>query len=105
MVFAGRPPEQGVWEPQSVRVVAATKALSAERERSVERAFVEYPAYGVIRDIEITTRRTGQFRYALRTAASIDGPPAKADNRAKCEPCTYSDQCGVKTRSLRSLLR
>ncbi len=28
LVFAGQPPEDGVWEPQSVRLVAAAKALS-----------------------------------------------------------------------------
>jgi len=37
LVFAGRPPEQGIWEPQSVRLVAAAKALSWERESAVER--------------------------------------------------------------------
>lgn len=49
MVFTGRPPEHGVWEPQSIRAVAAAKALSWEHERTVERAFVEYPAYGIVR--------------------------------------------------------
>lgn len=104
LVFAGRPPEQGVWEPQSVRLVAAAKALSWERERSVERAFAEYPAYGVVRELSITARRTGQYRRAVRTARSIDGPPARVDNDAKCGPCEYREQCGVRTRSLRSLL-
>ncbi|MBX0286677.1 hypothetical protein EGH22_10085 [Halomicroarcula sp. F28] len=104
LVFAGRPPEQGVWEPQSVRLVAAAKALSWERERPVERTFAEYPAYGVVRTVDVTARRSGQYRRALRTAESIDGPPARATNDAKCEPCDYREQCGVRTRSLRSLL-
>lgn len=104
LVFAGKPPAQGVWEPQSVRLVAAAKALSWERERPVEQTFVEYPAYGVIREVEVTARRCGQYRRALRIAESIDGPPARTDNDAKCEPCEYREQCGVRTRSLRSLL-
>jgi len=104
LVFAGRPPDQGVWEPQSVRLVAAAKALSWERERSVERAYAEYPAYGVVREVDIGPRRTGRYRRALRTAESIDGPPARTDNDSKCEPCEYREQCGVTTRSLRSLL-
>ncbi|PSP86082.1 hypothetical protein BRC96_00680 [Halobacteriales archaeon QS_6_64_34] len=104
LVFTGRPPEQGLWEPQSVRLVAAAKALSWERERPVERAVAEYPAYGVVREIEMTARRSGQYRRALRVAESIDGPPARTDNDAKCEPCDYREQCGVRTRSLRSLL-
>ena len=104
LVFAGRPPDQGVWEPQSVRLVAAAKALSWERKGAVERAVAEYPAYGVVREIEVTARRSGQYRRALRVAESIDGPPARTSNDAKCEPCEYREQCGVTTRSLRSLL-
>ena len=104
LVFAGRPPEQGVWEPQSVHVVAAALALAWERETTVERAFVEYPAYGVIREIDVSARRRAQYRAALRTAESIDGPPARVENRDKCEPCEYREGCGVRTRSLRSLI-
>jgi len=104
LVFAGRPPDQGVWEPQSVRLVAAAKALSWERERPVERVLAEYPAYGVVRDVEVTARRSGQYRRALRVAESIDAPPARVSNDAKCETCDYREQCGVRTRSLRSLL-
>lgn len=104
LVFAGRPPEQGVWEPQSVQIVAAALALSWEREQSVERAFAEYPAYGVVREVEISARRRAQYRAALRTAESIDGPPARTENREKCDPCEYREQCGVRTRSLRSLI-
>ncbi|MCU4717521.1 CRISPR-associated protein Cas4 [Halapricum hydrolyticum] len=104
LVFAGRPPEQGVWEPQSVHLVAAALALAWEREQPVERAFAEYPAYGVIREIELSARRRSQYRAALRTAESIDGPPNRTENREKCQPCEYRDGCGVRTRSLRSLL-
>ncbi|MFC7075155.1 CRISPR-associated protein Cas4 [Haloarcula halophila] len=104
LVFAGSPPDQGVWEPQTVRLVAAAKALAWERERPVEHAYAEYPAHGVVRRVEVTARRAGVYRAALRTAESIDGPPARADSDAKCSPCEYREQCGVRTRSLRSLL-
>jgi len=104
LAFAGSPPEEGVWEPQSVRLIAAAKALSWEREQQVDRVFAEYPAYGVIRGVDVTVRRTAAYREAVRTADAIDGPPARVDNPAKCEPCEYQSECGVKTRSLRSLL-
>lgn len=104
LAFTGQPPEQGVWEPQSVQVVAAALALAWERETPVERAFVEYPAYGVVRRIDVSARRRGQYRAALRTAESIDGPPRRIDNRGKCQPCEYRGECGVRTRSLSSLL-
>ena len=104
LVFAGKPPKQGVWEPQSVRLMAAAKALSWEREQAVERVYAEYPAHGVVREIDVDTRRSAAYRMAVRTADAIDGPPARTKQRSKCEPCEYLERCGVRTRSLRSLL-
>jgi CRISPR-associated exonuclease Cas4 len=104
LVFAGAPPDQGVWHPQSVQLVAAAKALSWERETSVDRVFAEYPAHGVVREIPIGARRNAQYREAIRTAEAIDGPPARVQNKQKCKPCEFRDQCGTRTRSLRSLL-
>jgi len=104
LVFTGDPPTNGVWEPQTVRLVAAAKALAWERERPVETAIAEYPAHGVVREVPLTTRRTAAYRSALRTARAIDAPPSRIDNDAKCPPCDYSDECGVRTRSLRSML-
>lgn len=104
MIFTGTPPETGIWEPQSVRVVAAAKALSWEYERMIERAFVEYPAHGIVREIALSTRRKAAYRRVLRTARAIDGPPPRLTNTSKCDACEYRTECGVKTRTLRSLL-
>lgn len=104
LVSAGKPPENGVWEPQSVHAVAAAKALAWEHERSIEHAWLEYPAYGVIRRVRLTTRRKARYRRALREVRELDGPPARIDDRAKCEACEFADECGVRTRTLRSLL-
>lgn len=104
IVSAGRPPDIGVWEPQSVRAVAAAKALAWERETPVEIAFVEYPTYGIVRRIPISTRRKALYRRAIRTVEAIDGPPSRLADDAKCTACEYRDRCGVRTRSLRSLL-
>jgi CRISPR-associated exonuclease Cas4 len=103
VVSAGAPPEQGVWEPQSVRAVAAAKALAWERQRPVERAYVEYPAHGVVRRVRLTTRRKAAYRRALRTVEAMDGPPPRQSG-PKCDACEYRSECGVRTRSLRSLL-
>jgi len=104
LAFTGTPPERGVWEPQRVRAVAAAKALSYERETPVEHAVVEYPAHGVVRTVALTTRHKAAYRSAVRTADAIDGPPSRLDDDAKCEPCEYREECGVRTRSLKSLL-
>lgn len=105
IVSAGEPPDEGAWRPQTARAVAAAKALAWERETAVERAYVEYPAYGVVRKLPLSTRRKAIYREAVTRAASIDGPPARLRDDAKCDPCEYRDTCGVKTRSLRSLLQ
>jgi CRISPR-associated exonuclease Cas4 len=104
VVSAGDPPEQGVWEPQSVHAVAAAKALAYERERPVECAYVEYPAHGVVRRVRTTTHRKAAYRSALEAARSVDGPPPRLRGDAKCDPCEYREECGVRTRTLRSLL-
>ncbi len=104
IVSAGTPPDQGVWEPQSVHAVAAAKALAWEHERPIDRAWVEYPAYGVIRQLSLTTRRKATYRRIVRTVRELDGPPARITNRSKCQSCEFADTCGVRTRTLRSLL-
>lgn len=104
IVSGGRPPERGVWRPRSVHAVAAAKALAWDRKREVDRAYVEFPAYGVIRRIEPTTRRTAAYRRTLRTVRELDGPPPRTNDRSKCESCAYATRCGVRTRTLRSLL-
>jgi len=104
LVSPGTPPETGVWEPQSVRAVAAAKALANRERTPVERAVVEYPAHAVVREVSLTTRRKAAYRRALRAVRSLDGPPPRLDDDAKCEACDYRAECGVPTRSLRSLL-
>lgn len=100
----GEPPDRGVWEPQVVKAVAAAKALAWEREREIPRVLVEYPTHGVVRTVRPTTRKKAAYRTALRTVRSMDGPPPRLRGSDKCDACEYRSRCGVKTRSLRSLL-
>jgi len=103
VVSPGEPPENGVWEPQSVRAVAAAKAVAWERERGVPRALVEYPSVGAVREVRLTTRKKAAYRRALRAARAIDGPPSRVDDD-RCSACDYRETCGVGRRSFRSLL-
>jgi len=103
LVSSGEPPENGVWEPQAARAVGLAKALAWERGRAVERALVEYPAVGVVREVRLTTRKKAAYRRALRAARSIDGPPPRVDDD-RCAPCDYRGECGTRRRSIRSLL-
>ena len=104
IVSPGTPPEAGVWEPQRVRAVAAAKALSWERERRVERALVEYPASAAVREVRLTTRNKAAYRRTLRAVRGLDGPPPRLHNSAKCGACEYREGCGVRTRTVRSIL-
>lgn len=104
LVSAGAPPDRGVWAPQSVWAVGAAKALAYERGESVERATVEYPGHGVVRRVRITGERRARYRETVRAVRSMDGPPPRAASQAKCSACEYADECGVRTRTLRSLL-
>lgn len=104
IVSPGEPPERGVWNHQAVRATAAAKALSWERERSVDAAYLEYPAYGIVRHVRLTVRKKAAYRSALRTAESLDGPPPRLKHDARCRGCEYREECGTKTRSLRSRL-
>lgn len=104
VVSPGEPPDRGVWEPHAVRATAAAKALSWERETPIERPYVEYPAYGVIREVRLTTRKKAKYRRALRTTRSLDGPPPRLRDDPRCETCEYRSECGTKTGSLRSRL-
>ena len=104
LVSPGRPPESGVWEPQRVRAVATAKALAWEREREIPRALVEYPTHATVRTVRLTTGNRAAYRRTLRTVRELDGPPPRVDDRDRCDACDYADECGVRTRSLRSLL-
>ncbi|WP_396610905.1 hypothetical protein ACH9L7_11840 [Haloferax sp. S1W] len=104
LVSPGDPPERGVWEPQRVRAVALAKALAWERETDVPRAIVEYPATGVARTVRLTTSNKAAYHRALRVARELDFVPPRLRDSAKCDGCSYRTECGVKTRSLKSLL-
>ena len=103
LISPGNPPENGVWKPQTVRAVAAAKALAWERNEEIPRTLIEYPAVGVVREVPLTTRRTATYRRVFRTVRAMDGPPPRV-NDSRCDSCEYRTECGVSTRSLKSLL-
>lgn len=104
LISVGEPPEQGIWHARSVHAVAAAKALAWDRKERIETACVEYPRYGAIRRIDLTTRRKAEYRRVLETVRGMEGVPERTANRSKCETCEYAGECGVRTRTLRSLL-
>ncbi|APE94542.1 CRISPR-associated protein Cas4 [Halodesulfurarchaeum formicicum] len=104
IVSAGSPPPEGVWQPQTVKAVGAAKALAWTASTEVETAYVEYPRHGIVRSVPLTTRRKATYRRTLRAVRSMDGPPPRIGDDAKCETCRFAGECGTQTRSLASLL-
>lgn len=103
-VRGGTPPRDGVWAADGVRATALGAALAWERDRPVERAVVEYPRAGAVRVVALTGRRRAVYRRALRAVRTLEDPPPRTDDDAKCRSCEYRERCGVRSRSLRSLL-
>lgn len=104
LVSAATPPDEGVWKPHAVRAVAAALAVAWESNTRIGRTIFEYPRHGIVRSVAITAQRRATYRRVLRIAKSMDAPPSRIDNDAKCGACPYQETCGVKTRSLTSLL-
>lgn len=93
LIIQNDPPAGGVSRPQWVRAVAAAKALAWERETPVDRAFVEYPALGVIRRVRLTTRRTAAVERLVRRVRARAGPPLPLADRSVCEVRTSRTLC------------
>jgi CRISPR-associated exonuclease Cas4 len=104
LVSPGEPPERGVWRPQRVRAVGTAKALAWERDETIPRALVEYPAHGLVRTVRLTTGAKAAYRATLRSVRRSEGVPPRTDDRGKCDACAYAEECGGRTRSLRSIL-
>ncbi len=93
VISPGRPPADGVWHSHAVQAVATARALEDDRETTITTAFVEYPAYGVLRQLAISEERRIAYRRTLAAIADTTHPPQRIDNQAKCQACPYREQC------------
>ena len=105
VVKTGEPPARGVWN--SERIEAAAVRRLALTVGDVNRVVIEYPRTGSVREVNVGKDDENALDRALEALEEIeDGvPPARTDDRAKCKPCEFSDECGVETRSLLTRLR
>ncbi|MFP4189079.1 MAG: Dna2/Cas4 domain-containing protein [Halobacteriales archaeon] len=105
VVKTGEPPARGVWSSARIEAAAVRRLVSARHD--VRRVVVEYPRVGAVREVEVGRDDERALGRALEKLEDIkEGvPPARTDNRAKCESCEFSDECGVETRSLLTRLR
>jgi CRISPR-associated exonuclease Cas4 len=60
-----------------------------------------------VRELNVGKDDEHALDRALETLEEVEEgvPPARTDDRAKCEPCEFSEECGVETRSLLTRLR
>jgi CRISPR-associated exonuclease Cas4 len=105
VVKTGEPPARGVWNSERVEAAAVRRLASTVGD--VNRVVVEYPRTGAVRELNIGKDDKHALDRALETLEEIEEgvPPARTDDRAKCEPCEFSEECGVETRSLLTRLR
>ncbi len=105
VISPGKPPQQGVWTSHTVQAVASARALTVERTPShpVDTAFVEYPAYGVIRKLQLTPERILTYRRVRSKISDLETLPESRQSRSKCEACQYRHRCrtGLSERSSR----
>lgn len=97
LIAAGRPTDCGVWRAQSVRAVGAARALAWERKQPVERAFIEYPAHGIVTAVDLTARLTARYRSTIRIVEAMDGPPARLGQPPQCGATDCCEACCIRT--------
>jgi len=105
VVKTGEPPARGVWSSDRVEAAAYGRLVSASHD--VASVVAEYPRAGAVREVEVGRDDESALERALETLEEVeDGvPPARTDNRSKCESCDFVEECGVETRSLLTRLR
>jgi CRISPR-associated exonuclease Cas4 len=105
LVKTGEPPARGVWSSERVEATAVRRLASTVGE--VRRVVVEYPRVGALREVGVGRDDERALERAMEKLEDIEegNPPARTDDRAKCEPCDFSEECGVETRSLLTRLR
>jgi CRISPR-associated exonuclease Cas4 len=101
----GEPPRAGVWS--SERVEAAAVRRLASSKGTVEKVIVEYPRVGAVREAKLGKDDERALKRSLDTLEDVEKgyPPPRTDDRTKCEPCDFKQDCGVETRSLLTRLR
>jgi len=105
VVKTGEPPRNGVWKSERVEAAAVRRLVGASHD--VSGVVVEYPRVGKLRRVEVGRDDERALERALETLDEIEEgvPPARTDNRGKCEACDFIEECGVETRSLLTRLR
>lgn len=100
VVKTGEPPRNGVWSTDRVEAAAVRRIVSSVHD--FRRVIIEYPRVGAVREVEVGRDDERTLERALDTLEEIDDgvPPSRTDDRAKCGPCDFSDECGVETRSV-----
>jgi len=105
LIRAGKPPENGVWWFERLRLAGYSLLIEDNYDTIVNRGFVEYLGYGRLREIKIHTR---ERRMALNIVHKIqkiyhkqvipekpsDAPCERCENKEVCcmTPCTLSSK-------------
>lgn len=105
VVCASRPPENGIFAADRLKLVACAMLVEEKYDEPVSHGLVEYVCGWRVRDAEI--RRTDRMAVLSTrnriVQASSNMPEARRG--AWCATCMYSESCDVRPTFMSSLLR
>lgn len=90
LIASGAPPESGVWNTHAVMAVATMDALSEQYNKSVNAAYIEYPAYGVIRPVHRTKANETSYLRTRDALIKSDSKRSMLQKTPGCEECSQS---------------
>lgn len=102
IIRTGRPPKQGVWKSERIRLAGYAVLLEDARGERIDSGLVEYPFAGEIRQVKIRSiDRSRMLRIRDRIRQINDGRLPERPKSAPCDKCRLEEKCEVR-RSLAS---
>jgi CRISPR-associated exonuclease Cas4 len=97
-IKTGAMPENGVWQGDRLQLTAYAMLVEDKHNSIVERGFVEYARWGIIREVTIKRherRKVLQIRDRIKKIQEGFMPERPQD--APCERCQFAGLCEVKS--------
>ena len=98
IIRTGNMPENGVWNSDRLQLTAYSILVEEKYNSIVEKGFVEYARWGVVRPVIIKRherRKVLQMRDKIQKIQDGVMPERPAD--APCERCGFKEKCDVKS--------
>jgi len=100
----GRPPENGVWKTERLRLTSYAILIEERYNTIVKRGIVEYMRYGTIRRVKIRARDRREVLQTLHKIRKIHKNQIIPEKplSAPCERCEHNKKCEITPETLSS---